>query len=102
MPKAASRYTRSRRSWAKAKAKLAKKPRHDPTYLPDGTKATRHGDVFKNPNSPAAIRRSARGGESSTRDADRGEFVAIRNKVGGTLRPQGISPTHTAYPGSIR
>jgi gamma-glutamyltranspeptidase/glutathione hydrolase len=94
-------------SWAKSKANLAKSPDAVATYFPDG-KATKPGDVFKNPNLGRVYQAIAKEGpQVFYKGAVAKKIIAYSDKVGGlfTLKDftdhtsTWVEPVSTTYRG---
>jgi gamma-glutamyltranspeptidase/glutathione hydrolase len=94
--------------WGRSKALLAAHPNSAKTYLVDGGRTPRFGEVFRNPDLATSLRRivdKGRDGYYTGPTAD--AIVAISNEMGGTFtladlaefQPEWVTPIQTTYRG---
>lgn len=96
------------RMWASAVAKLSANPYSKATFLLDGARAPREGDVFRNPDLATTLRRIATRGRDGFYTGPVAEaIVRLSKEEGGTmslddlreLQPDWVDPISTTYRG---
>ena len=96
------------RMWGNAVRKLAANRYSKATFLLDGTRAPREGDLFRNPDLATTYRRiAAQGRDGFYTGATAEAIVRLAREEGGTmtlddlrdLRPEWITPISTTYRG---
>jgi gamma-glutamyltranspeptidase / glutathione hydrolase len=94
--------------WARSVKLHAAHPNSRATYLVDGERAPRAGEVFKNPDLARSLRRIADGGRDGFYTGPTAEAIlAISKEQGGTFsaadlaeyRPEWVTPVKTDYRG---
>ena len=94
--------------WGRAVQKLSANPYSKATFLLDGTRAPREGDVFRNPDLAATFRRIAERGRDGFYTGPVAEaIVRVSREQGGTmalddlreLQPEWVTPISTTYRG---
>ncbi|HUU33904.1 MAG TPA: gamma-glutamyltransferase family protein [Vicinamibacterales bacterium] len=95
-------------SWARSAKMHSQHPNSAKTYLIDGVRAPRAGEVFKNPDLAAALKRIAAGGRDGYYTGPTAEAIlAISKEQGGTFtaadlsefQPEWVTPVKTTYRG---
>ncbi len=94
--------------WARSAKMHSEHPNSTKTYLIDGVRAPRAGEVFKNPDLAGSLRRIAERGRSGFYTGPTAEAIlAISKEQGGTFtaadlsdyQPEWVTPVQTAYRG---
>ncbi len=94
--------------WARSAKMHSEHPNSKKTYLVDGVRAPRAGEVFKNPDLAGSLRRIAERGRNGYYTGPTAEAIlAISKEQGGTFtaadladyQPEWVTPVQTAYRG---
>jgi len=94
--------------WARSVKMHGEHPNSKKTFLIDGVRAPRAGEVFRNPDLAASLRRIAEGGRDGFYTGPTAEAIlAISREQGGTFtagdladyRPEWVTPVKTDYRG---
>ena len=94
--------------WARSAKMHSEHPNSKKTYLIDGVRAPRAGEVFKNPDLAGSLRRIAEHGRNGYYTGPTAEAIlAISKEQGGTFtaadladyQPEWVTPVQTAYRG---